>query len=126
NVMVETDCSVTVSAGGTVNVSGYLNLYGLLTNRGVVNLVGGGYVQMWNNGGTPYNGAIWNEAGALWDIQNGGSVLCAYCSGLEQFHNAAAATLRKSTSTGDATLSTILINAGTLDVQTGRLSLAAT
>src|SRR5438876_8972000 len=78
---------------------------------------------MWHYFCSLLRGPPWSSLFPYTTLFRSGSVLCAYCSGLEQFHNAPAATLRKSTSTGDATLSANLNNSDMTRAQARRLLL---
>jgi N-acetylneuraminic acid mutarotase len=115
--------ALTIQAGGVLNVGGYFVLASPLTNSGVVTQLGG-EVRILNPNDGYYTGAIWNLAGALWDLQGDGALTCNWCSGYEQFHNLG--TLRKSAGSGVSTVTVNVINAGLLDAQTGQLDLLAT
>jgi hypothetical protein len=75
-----------------------------------------------NDNGLSGNGAIYNLAGALFDIQNDQAIYCA-CGGFESFHNAG--TVRKSSSMGTTDFYIPFNNTGTVDVQSGTLSFDA-
>jgi hypothetical protein len=99
-----------------INGNGY-NLNGVLTNAGTVRLVSGN-LQL-QSGGTPGQGELINLLGALVDMTadvsiknyDGNEVLVNY------------GTVRKSAGTGTSTINPIFNNTGTLDVQTGTVSL---
>src|ERR1017187_6553586 len=80
--------SLTVLSNAVLNLSGSNNkfLYAALTNAGTINWSGTGYLQVYNNGGSPYNGSINNLAGGLFNIQNDQSL--ALGGGSEYFNNA--------------------------------------
>src|SRR5262249_25152639 len=97
NVNVNGDSPLTIGAGGVLNVAGFhLGLLAPLTNNGTANLisdgVSGAYVDIYTGG------EVWNQAGAVWNLGDGSYVRDG---GGRFFHNAAGATLRK-TSTGNA------------------------
>ena len=113
--------ALTVASNGVVNVSGSATkiLYAPVTNAngGTINWSGTGSLHLYNNGGSPYNGAIHNQAGGLFDVQNDQSLAQAY--GSEFFNNAG--TLRKSAGSGTTTFSVSVTNTGTVSVLTGTL-----
>ena len=113
--------ALTVASNGVLNLSGSATktLSAALTNAsgGTIHWSGPGDLQLYNNGGSPYNGAIHNLAGGLFDIQNDQSVASAY--GPEFFDNAG--TLRKSAGSGTTTFSLSLTNTGTVEADAGTL-----
>jgi hypothetical protein len=112
---------LTVSTNGVLNVQGSgMSLYSPLTNQGTVHWQGG-ILNVYNNGASTL-GVIWNQAGALWDIECEQWAYGASGTGLERFHNAG--TVRKSTGVGVSTFYVSVDNLGTLDVQSGTLNLA--
>ncbi len=114
---------LTVASNGVLNISGNITLYGAMTNYGTVNWQAG-TVQLYNNGssspGSPA-GAIWNQTGALWEIQCDQSMSQYF--GQEQFNNAGL--LRKSAGTNTTTLGLAFVNGGTVDAESGTIPLAA-
>ena len=108
--------SLTIATNGVMNILGSVNLFGVLTNQGTVNWQSGA-IGVNNFDGEGYTGEIWNQAGALWDIQCDQSLNAPYGSG--QFHNAG--TVRKSAGTGTTLIYVIFANAGTVQAQTGTI-----
>ncbi len=106
-----------VASNGVLNIVGDVSLYGPLTNYGTVNWQAG-TVQLINNNSQPYSGTIWNQTGALWEIQCDQSMSQYF--GQEQFNNAGL--LRKSAGTNTA-FNTFLQNGGIVNVQNGILNL---
>ena len=111
--------ALTVATNGVLNLNG-ANLYGALTNGGTVNWQSG-TITVYNNfsGGGAYTGAIWNEAGALWDIQCDQAINCWQCNGSEQFHNAGL--LVKSAYAGTTSFNLFLDNSGTVQARSGTI-----
>jgi len=68
-----------------------------------------------NNGGSPYAGAIINQAGGLFDIQNDPGLYNYF--GNESFQNAG--TVRKSAGTGTISIYVPFTNTGTVEAQSG-------
>ena len=87
--------SLTIVSNGVLNIEGDVEFEGVLTNQGTVNWQSG-RVGVYNRSGLGFTGEIWNEAGALWDIQCD-QPLAAETS-TELFHNAGV--LQKDTTTG--------------------------
>jgi len=69
--------------------------------------------------GANFDGGIYNLSGALFSLQNDQAINLAY--GYEYFNNAG--TVRKSVATGTTTFNVVFNNSGTLDVQSGTVSL---
>ena len=107
--------SLTVASGGVLNIDGPIGLYGPLTNSGTVNWQAGGGQVYGAAGG--YTGAIWNQAGALWDIQCDQILQSEY--GDEAFHNAGV--VQKDTTTGTTTFYVFLANSGTVHAESGTI-----
>ena len=61
--------SLSVATNGVLNIEGTVYLYGALTNAGTVYWQGG-QINVAKNSGVNYTGEIWNQAGAVWDIQS--------------------------------------------------------
>ena len=78
---------LTVAGGGVLNITGSVNLYNVLTNAGTVTMSGAGNLTVYNNNST-YKGGVYNQAGALWDIQTNAYITCGICAGDEFFNNA--------------------------------------
>ena len=111
--------ALTVASNGVCNVSSSATkfLYGPLTNWGTVAWSGTGPWYIYNDGGaTHHQGAIYNLAGGLFDMQNDASL-----SGDYLFNNAG--TLRKSAGAGTTTVSATFNNTGTVEADTGTINL---
>jgi hypothetical protein len=112
---------LTVAAKGVLNVmGGGMSLYGALTNQGSVCWQGGD-LGVYNNGANSF-GVIWNQAGALWNIECDQAAFNQIGSGLELFHNAGV--LRKSAGLGTTWFYLYLDNSGLVEAQSGTLNLA--
>ena len=117
------------SAALTITTNGMLNLNGsstkslqeALTNAGIINWSGTGSLQIVNNGSSQ-KGALYNLAGAVFNIQND-QTLFNY-DGPEFIYNAGL--FRKLGSTNTSTINVIFTNTGTLDSQSGLISLTGT
>src|SRR6266849_5468991 len=111
---------VTIASNAVLSLSGSNNkfLLNVLTNAGTVTWTGSGNLYVYNDNSS-LRGAIYNLAGALFDIQNDQGLACA-CYGYEFFSNAG--TLRKSAGTGTTTISTPFFNSGLVTVQQGALN----
>jgi hypothetical protein len=115
---------VTIAASGTLNMNGTgVNLYGAVTNNGAIHLSGSGPVVLYNNQGAHGSdaGAIYNEAGGLFDLQTDQGVANAVL-GSEVFVNAG--TLRKSSGTGTSSIGVACTNSGTVDAESGTIRFA--
>ena len=105
--------SLTIANNAVLNLQTAITFFGALTNQGTVNWLAGN-VSLHTNG-VSTTGAIWNQAGALFDIQcdqtlnNGAS--------LATFHNAGL--LRKSATSNTTAITVKLDNTGTIQAQTG-------
>jgi len=110
---------LTVAASGILNLNGSgISLTGSLTNNGTVHWTGvSASISLANNHGV-YNGAIYNQAGALLDIQNDQGI---YSSGygFELFVNAG--TVRKSAGSGATSFNVAFTNSGTVDAQSATI-----
>jgi hypothetical protein len=107
-----------IATNGVLNIAGPVSVNAALTNWGTVNWQAGSMVL--NNNGASFTGSIWNEAGALWNIQcdqvmdNGGQYQ------LGQFQNAG--TVIKSAGTNTTTFSQVFFaNSGSVQAQTGTI-----
>src|SRR6185369_5142162 len=103
-----------VDTNAVLNVQGNIYFYGPMTNRGTVNWQGGSITLAYGSGNL---GEIWNEAGALWDIQSDQAMV--WWSQNEIFHNAGL--LRKTAGNGTTTFYADLDNTGMLSIQSGTL-----
>src|SRR5208282_3918398 len=99
-----TGSPLTIANNCVLNIGGGVSLFIALTNQGTVNWLSGGII-LYNNGSS-YIGAIWNQAGGLWDVQCDQAMLSG--SGDELFYNAG--TMRKSAATETTTLGFPLLN----------------
>ncbi|MDD2761020.1 MAG: hypothetical protein PHH11_12100, partial [Methylomonas sp.] len=117
--------TTTLKGNSTINNGLNLDAGRILRNEGVMTMKGGVIMNSTASGGA---GRIDNAAGAVWDAQ-GYDINGGYAADLNQlpgygvFNNAG--TFRKSGGTGGTRVHTAFNNAGTVDVQTGRLELAA-
>jgi hypothetical protein len=108
---------LTVTATGVLNFNGAsVNLYAPLTNLGTINWSGGA-LSLANNAGI-YTCVIYNQPGALFNIQNDQTMASAGY-GLESFINSG--TVRKSAGLGISTFNVAFTNSGTVDAQTGTI-----
>jgi hypothetical protein len=105
--------SLTVANNAVLNIQVATTFSGVFTNQGTVNWQAG-YVYVFTNG-TSYTGEIWNQAGALFDIQCDQSLVSS--SSLANFHNAGS--LRKSAGSGTTAITVKLDNTGTVLAQAG-------
>ena len=112
---------VTNAASGTININGTtVNLFGAVTNTGTIHLSGAGPILLYNNQAThgAYAGAIYNEVGALFDLQTDQGVASGGY-GSEAFVNAG--TLRKSSGAGTSSIGVACTNSGTVDAESGTI-----
>jgi hypothetical protein len=115
---------LTIANGGVMNITGGVSLQNVLTNLGTVTMSGAAGLAVYNDV-SPYTGDVYNQAGALWDIQTNANISCEYCTSNEFFNNAG--TFRKSGgSGGTATISVVFANTGTIDAMSGILSFTGT
>jgi hypothetical protein len=114
---------VTVGATGVLNVNaGSVSLLSPLTNAGTIHWIGSpASISIANNHGI-YTGFIYNQAGALFDIQNDQGIYCA-CYGFESFVNAG--TVRKSSGLGVTSFGVAFTNTGLIDAQSGTIQFSA-
>ena len=110
--------ALTVGAGGVVNLGGTVDktVYQPWTNWGTINWLSRG-LSIYNNGSS-YRGAIYNQAGALFDVQCDQSLGYAY--GQEIIRNSG--TFRKSAAAGATTIQVAFTNTGTVLAQSGTLN----
>lgn len=112
---------MTNTASGILNVNGTtVTLWGALTNAGTINLSGSGSILLYNNQAThgTYAGAIYNEAGGLFDLQTDQGVSDG---GLGSEVVVNAGTLRKSSGTGTSTIGVACTNSGVVDAESGTI-----
>ena len=113
---------ITVAAAGTLTVNGTaVNLEGALTNAGTIHWSGtASSISVYNNH-SGFSGAIYNQADALFDIQNDLAIYSAGY-GFEFFQNAG--TVRKSADAGVTSFNIAFTNAATVDAQSGTIQFA--
>src|SRR6185369_10525194 len=111
---------LTVTASGVMNLvgSGVKYVEHVVTNAGTINFASANDLSFYNNL-TTYKGAIYNLAGALFDIQVDHSFNCA-CYGKELFNNAGL--LRKSAGSGITSIGITVTNTGTITTLQGTLN----
>ena len=113
-------CSLTIASNAVFNLVGNgMNLYSPLTNQGTVHWQGGA-LNVYNDG-VSTSGAIWNQVGAVWDIECEQGAFGASGARLERLHNAGV--VRKSAGLGTSGLSLFLDNSGMVEAQCGTVSL---
>jgi hypothetical protein len=112
--------SLTVATNGVLHISGSAekDLYCPLTNSSTVSWSGTGVLRVLNYPGGNYFGAIYNQAGGLFDIQS--DELLGNYTGTEVFSNAG--TVRKSAGSGTTSFYPRIINTGSVDVESGTLA----
>jgi hypothetical protein len=106
--------SVTVLSSAVLNIESTITLSGVFTNLGTVNWLAGN-VNIYTNAPGGYTGEIWNQAGALFDIQRNQTVVAGISPA--NFHNAGL--VRKSAGSGTTAITVKLDNTGTVQAQTG-------
>jgi hypothetical protein len=109
--------SVTVQSNAVLNIGAGISLSGALTNLGVVNWLAANFSI---NTGSGMTGTIWNQAGAVFDIQC--DQVAANGVLLAIFHNAGL--VRKRIATGTTTFNAAFDNSGTVQAQTGTINFA--
>src|ERR1017187_9318647 len=110
--------SVTVQSNAVLNIESTITMSGVFTNLGTVNWLAGN-VNISTNGAT-ITGTIWNQAGAVFDMQCDQVVVNNDL--LATFHNAGL--VRKRITTGTTTFNTFFDNSGNVQAQTGTISFA--
>ncbi len=106
--------SLTIANNAVLNIQSATTLSGVLINQGTVNWLAGNVTV--NTNGTGTTGAVWNQAGALFDIQCDQTL--NFNSFQASFHNAGL--LRKSAGTNTTAITVQLDNSnGTIQAQTG-------
>ena len=108
--------AVTVQSNAVLNLLAAMFITGPVTNSGTVNWLGGN-VTIGNNGSTT-SGEIWNQAGALFDIQSSTSV--GFNNSFGNFHNAGV--VRKEIVAGITTFALFLDNSGTVQAKLGTIN----
>ena len=109
--------SLTIVSNGVLNIEGDMTVEGELTNAGTVNWEGGDISVLGPAGG--FTGEIWNQAGALWDIQCDQVLAGNYPS--DTFYNAGV--VQKDTTTGATSFNIYLNNTATVEADMGTISL---
>ena len=114
---------MTVATNGVLNLSGTstISFYGILTNAGTVNWTGTGGLQLYNYAPYGDTGGIVNLAGGVFNAENDQRI--SNWQGPEYFSNAGL--FRKSPTTGTTTIGVIFTNTGTLEVDSGVVSLTS-
>jgi len=107
--------SLTVAANGIMNLQATVSLSGVLTNQGTVNWLGGN-VNI-NTNAPSFTGTIWNQAGALFDVQCDQVMVNGIA--FATFHNAGL--LRKRVTAGSTFFNVFMDNSGTVQAQTGTI-----
>ena len=115
NMVFEPGSSLDIAANGVLNIGSTIWCYGPVTNQGTVHWQGGD-IRLYYDGNN-YFGEIWNQPGAVWNIQCDQAM--DWWSGQEQFNNAGI--LRKNTTFGTSTLNPYFQNSGTVEAQTGTI-----
>ncbi len=100
--------SITIAAGGAMNIAGVVALQDPVTNAGTVTMTGPATLVVYNNN-SAYHGGIYNLAGALWNIQTNANIDSAGYGG--EFFNNAGIFLR-SVGSGTATVGVNFTNLG--------------
>ncbi|HLH54950.1 MAG TPA: hypothetical protein VKY92_15170 [Verrucomicrobiae bacterium] len=116
---IGTGGSVTVASNSVLNIKGTSgeSVYGPLTNWGTINWASSTYMYLYNGFGGAA-GAIYNQAGGLFDVQNDQSMSSG--SGSPYFFNAGV--FRKSAGS-NTVLNLLFTNTGTMDLASGTVVL---
>lgn len=112
--------TTTISAGGTFNFSGngpWALYTRTLKNLGTITWSGAGSI------GGNYGAVIQNTPGAAFDVQNDAPITYSYSGGFTPVFNNAGL-LKKSAGTGITSVAWTFNNSGTVQIQTGTLSLS--
>jgi hypothetical protein len=112
--------SVTVLSSAVLNIESTITLSGVFTNLGTVNWLAGN-VNIYTNAPGGYTGEIWNQAGALFDIQRNQTVVAGISPA--NFHNAGL--VRKSAGSGTSTFSVFFDNSGSVQAQAGTINFSS-
>jgi len=108
---------LTVAGGGVLNFNGAaVNIYSPLTNAGTINWSGSTLTVA--NNAAAYTGAIYNQAGGLFNLQSD-QALSSSGYGFELFSNAGI--VRKTAGLGTSTFGLAFTNTGTVDAQSGTI-----
>ena len=113
---------LTIMTNGTLNILGNVTLEGPLTNYGTVNWQSGP-VTIYNYAPGGATGAIWNEAGGLWNIQCDQALNYQNSSGTNFFSNAGL--VRKSAGTNTTTINVSFFNSGTVTALEGTMGFSS-
>ena len=108
---------VTVQSNAVLNIESSTTFSGVVTNLGTVNWLASN-VSL--NTNAPATGTIWNQAGALFDMQCDQVVVNGNLPAT--FHNAGL--VRKRIATGTTTFNTFFDNSGSVQAQTGTINFA--
>jgi hypothetical protein len=109
--------TLTIASNAVLNIQTSTTFSGVVTNLGTVNWLASN-VSL--NTNAPATGTIWNQAGALFDIQCDQVVVNGIL--LATFHNAGL--VRKRITTGTTTFNTFFDNSGSVQAQTGTINFA--
>ena len=109
--------TLTIATNGVLDIEAPFTIEGEVTNAGTVNWQAGTIEVLGPAGG--YTGEIWNQAGALWDIQCDAPLQGGF--GGETFHNAGV--VQKDTTTGTTSFNIYLANSGSLNAESGTIAL---
>jgi hypothetical protein len=112
-----------VQSGGVVNLANNagLNLYGILTNSGVINVSNN--IDVLNNGSAGYDGGLYNLAGGVIDLWDNAGISGGY--GYDYLVNQGTISLSSGTGASSVALDNVT-NSGTLSAQHGTLQLQGT
>ena len=112
---------LTIGTNGVMNIEGSIDVYGAVTNEGTVNWDTGA-IAVYDFSPYGYNGEIWNETNALWNIQCDQTVYCPNPEALPMFNNAGS--LVKSGGSGTTSFSSVYLNnTGTVEADVGVIDL---
>ncbi len=114
-----------MTGAGVTTVNGPFNLSGLVAinaNRTLNNASTANWTSANGLGMRTGSGSIINNTGT-WDAQTDGAAIVNYYGGATTFNNSG--TFRKSAGTGTSSITILFTNTGTVDVQSGTLSLGA-
>ena len=123
---IATGSALTVATDGILNIEGSIVIFGILTNQGTVNWLAGNITVENDTAcsgcyGGPYTGVIWNEPGAIWNIQCDQGMTGDWLNlGDQDFYNLGAVV--KSVTTGTTQINVFFANAGgTVEAQSGTI-----
>ena len=109
--------TLTIASNAVLNIQTSTTFSGVVTNLGTVNWLASN-VSL--NTNAPATGTIWNQAGALFDMQCDQVVVNGNLPAT--FHNAGL--VRKRIATGTTTFNTFFDNSGSVQAQTGTINFA--